>query len=147
MGKNYFTEEQVAKLNLNPNVQKVSTKAITYTETFRQWFYQEYQAGKMPSTIFQEAGFDTKVLGTQRIKTFSKRARKMGQRVEGFTDLRAQNTGRPRTKERTAEQELEYLRHKVALQEQQIDALKKTNFINRQAARTTPKRNSTSSKR
>ncbi|MDN6142228.1 MAG: hypothetical protein L0K54_13460 [Tetragenococcus koreensis] len=52
MGKNYFTEEQVAKLNLNPNVQKVSTKAIAYTDAFHQWFYQEYQNGKGPSVIF-----------------------------------------------------------------------------------------------
>ncbi|GEQ48902.1 HTH domain-containing protein [Tetragenococcus koreensis] len=146
MGKNYFTEEQIAELNLNPNVQKVSTKAITYTEAFRQWFYQEYQDGKMPSIIFQEAGFDTNVLGKQRIQNFSKRTKNMAQRLEGFTDLRAQNTGRPRNKEHTTEQELDYLRHKVALQEQQIDALKKTNFINRQAARATPKRNSNSSK-
>ncbi|MCF1584206.1 IS3 family transposase, partial [Tetragenococcus koreensis] len=80
MGKNYFTEEQVAELNLNSNVQKVSTKAITYTEAFRQWFYQEYQDGKMPSIIFQEAGFDTNVLGKQRIQNFSKRTKNMAQR-------------------------------------------------------------------
>jgi len=146
MGKNYFTEEQVTVLKLNPNVQKVSTKAITYTEAFHQWFYQEYQEGKLPTVIFQEAGFDTKVLGKGRIKGFAKRSKKMAQRVEGFTDLRAQNSGRPRTKNFTPEQELDYLRHKVALQEQQIDALKKTNFINRKAARATPKKNSNSSK-
>lgn len=75
--------------------------------------------------IFQEAGFDIKVLGEQRIISFTKRMKKTEQRLEGFTDLHAQNTERPRTKERTTEQELEYLRHKVALQEQQIDALKK----------------------
>lgn len=44
--------------------------------------------------------------------------KKMGQRLEGVTDLCAQNTGRTRTKEYTTEQELDYLCDKVALQEQ-----------------------------
>lgn len=96
----------------------------------------------MPSQIFEEAGFDPKILGQIRIDNFTKRVKKMNNRPEGFTDLRGQNSGRPREKERTPEDEIIYLRHQVALQKQQIEALKKTNFINRKAAQASHKKNS-----
>lgn len=146
MGVHYFTDEQVEELRQNPYVDKVSNKAITYSEAFKQHFMNERNHGKFPTQIFSEAGFDTKVVGKQRIKSFSKRIRNIANRIEGFTDLRAQHSGRPQTKERTPDEEITYLKHQVALQKQQIDALKKMNFINRQATKALPKKNINSSK-
>ncbi|MDR1567604.1 MAG: hypothetical protein LBS33_02845 [Streptococcaceae bacterium] len=146
MGVNYFTNEQVDELRCNPYVDNVSTKAITYSEEFKRHFIEENQYGKLPTQIFREAGFNPKVLGKMRINNFARRVRKMNERVEGFTDLRSESSGRPRTKERTIEAENAYLRHQVALQKQQIDVLKKTNSINRKAAKDSHKKNSNSSK-
>ncbi|WP_080875213.1 HTH domain-containing protein [Oceanobacillus timonensis] len=70
---------------------KVSNKAITYSEVFKQHFMDEQHRGKFPTQIFKEAGFDTKTLGKHRINNFSRRIRKMADRIEGFTDLRAQH--------------------------------------------------------
>lgn len=142
MGINYFSDEQVKELQCHPYVDKASTKAITYSEVFKAHFLAEYQQGKMPTQIFKEAGFDPKILGKMRIDNFSKRVKKMNDRPEGFTDLRGQHSGRPREKNRTPEEEIAYLRHQVALQKQQIEALKKTNFINRKAAQASRKKNS-----
>lgn len=147
MGVNYFTNEQVKELRCNPYVDNVSAKAITYSEEFKQHFIEENKQGKLPSQIFYEAGFDPKVLGQVRIDGFAKRVRKMNARVEGFTDLRSLSSGRSRTKDRTIEEENAYLRHQVALQKQQIEALKKTNSINRKAAKASRKKDSNSSKR
>ena len=52
----------------------------------------------------------------------------------------------PQTKERTTDEEIAYLKHKIALQKQQIDALKKMNFIHRKAAKALPRKNINSSK-
>ena len=146
MGKNYFTEEERKKLEENPYVEKVSLKAITYTETFKEHFAKEKALGKGPTQIFRDADFDVTALGKDRIKTFSRRIKTMSHRLEGFTDLRSESSGRPRIKERTQEEEIAYLKHKVALQKQQIDALKKTNFIHRKAKRASHKKNSNSLK-
>ncbi|WP_371817610.1 HTH domain-containing protein, partial [Virgibacillus sp. MSJ-26] len=127
-------------------VDKVSYKAITYSEDFKVHFMMEYASGKLPTQIFQEAGFDTRMLGKQRVDEFARRMRKMSERPEGFVDLRSQNSGRPRTKNRTSEEEIAYLKHQVALQKQQIEALKKTNFIHRKAAKVSHKKNINSSK-
>lgn len=146
MGAHYFSNDQVEELRTNPYVDHVSKKAITYSEEFKQHFIEEYQLGKLPTQIFKEAGFDSSTLGQARIDSFSKRIRKMNDRDEGFTDLRSVSSGRPRTKDRSSEEEIAYLRHQVALQKQQIEALKKTNSINRKAVKASHKKNSSSSK-
>lgn len=128
MGVNYFSDEQASELRKNPYVDNVSVKAITYSEEFKDHFLVEYERGKIPSQIFKEAGFDPQILGQMRIDNFTKRVKKMNNRPVGFTDLRRQNSGRPREKERTPEDEITYLRHQVALQKQQIEALKKNEF-------------------
>ena len=67
-----FTPEQIEQLEKNPNVKKVSDKSITYTESFKEHFIIEYNRGKLPSKIFEEAGFNVHVLG-ERIKNASYR--------------------------------------------------------------------------
>jgi hypothetical protein len=146
MSVNHFTDEQVAMLRANPYVDRASNKAITYSEAFKKHFINERNNGKLPSEIFRNAGFDTTVLGRKRIGGFSERIQKMNEREEGFTDLRAQNPGRSRTRELTQTEEISYLKHQVALQKQQIEALKKTNTLNRKAAQALRKKNSHSSK-
>ena len=146
MGVNYFTDEQLVELRANPYVDQASHKAITYSEAFKQHFIIEWQNGKFPTEIFRNAGFEPTVLGGERINNFSRRVRKMNERVEGFTDLRTQNAGRPRTKDFTSEEKIKYLEHQVALQKQQIEALKKTNSLNRKAAQASRRKNSHSSK-
>lgn len=141
MGVHYFSDEQVHGLQCHPYVKKVSHKSITYSESFKVHFITEYASGKFPTQIFQEAGFDTRMLGKQRVDEFARRMRKMSERPEGLVDLRSQNSGRPRTKDRTPEEEIAYLRHQVTLQQQQIEALKKTNFIHHKAAKALLKKN------
>lgn len=141
MGVNYFSEDQIQKLKQNTYIDNVSKKAITYSEEFKNHFSIEYEKGKMPTRIFLEAGIDPEIVGELRISGFSKRNKIMKTRSESFTDLRSQNSGRPRTKERTLEEEVTYLKHQIALQKQQIEALKKTNSINRKEAQALHKRN------
>ncbi|EJO7192330.1 IS3 family transposase, partial [Staphylococcus pseudintermedius] len=96
----------------------------TYTEEFREHFVEEYENGKTPSQIFKEAGFNTKILG-RRISNFRERVLMMKDRPEGLQDTRKENSGRPRLSEMTLEEENNYLKHKIQLQNQQIEALKK----------------------
>ncbi|GJM71340.1 hypothetical protein HMSSN036_35560 [Paenibacillus macerans] len=75
MSKKLFTTQEQAQLRTNPYVKNVSAKAITYTDAFKERFIQEYNQGKFPSEIFQEAGFAIDVLGATRIRKASNRWR------------------------------------------------------------------------
>ncbi|EJM2458295.1 hypothetical protein NN687_001618 [Staphylococcus pseudintermedius] len=143
MSKRLFTEDEIADLKSNKYVLNVSPKAITYTEECREHFVEEYENGKTPSQIFKEAGFNTKILG-RRMSNFRERVLMMKDRPEGLQDTRKENSGRPRLSEMTLEEENNYLKHKIQLQNQQIEALKKTNSINRRASKAMRKKNSNS---
>ena len=46
-------------------------KAITYTDEFKRNFIKEYEKGKFPREIFEEAGFDMEIVGIERVKSCS----------------------------------------------------------------------------
>ena len=131
MGKNYFTDEQVAILRDNPNIRNISNKSITYESAFKEKFISEYEAGKLPSQIFRESGLDPKVLGERRIHSFARKAKCDSKRIEGFEDTRKGNSGRPRIKELTPEEEIERLRQQNKVLKQENDFLKRVRYINR----------------
>ena len=117
MGVNYFTDEQVKILKANPNVKNVSNKAITYNDSFKEYFVNEYNKGKLPIVIFEDVGLSVEILGKSRINESSKRFRKQSERLEGFNDTRSTNSGRPLTKHLTKDEiinrqkaEIEYLK-------------------------------------
>jgi len=72
-----FTEEQRKILSKNPNVESVEKTRIIYTEAFKSYYVKNYLAGKKPTEIFIEAGFDPSILGNKRIERASARWRKL----------------------------------------------------------------------
>ena len=130
MGVNYFTQEEMKELSDNPYVEKVSEKAITYTQQFREEFYERYSHGERPSNILRSFGIDPKILGERRINGITCRCKKMAKKGS-FEDSREESSGRPRAKERTPEEEIAYLKQKIEFQKQQIEALKKIQFVDR----------------
>lgn len=131
MGVNYFSDEQVKELEKNPYVKKVSIKSITYSEEFKELFWIDLQKGMMPGNIFRKYGFDPHMLGSSRTNKFTNRVRKEAAREEGFKDTRGTNSGRPSTKNLTIEEQLERLKQKNKILQQEIDFLKRVRFINR----------------
>lgn len=77
MAAKVFTEEQRKILSKNPNVESVEKTRIIYTEVFKSYYVKNYLAGKKPTEIFIEAGFDPSILGNKRIERASARWRKL----------------------------------------------------------------------
>ncbi len=125
MGINYFTDEQIKTLSNNEYVLRVSNKAITYSEEFKELFVFEYENGLTPSMIFSKYGFDPKVIGRKRIQNCSMSWRKQSQRPDGLSDTRKINSGRPRKKELSDEEKIDKLNNKIAILEQENAYLKK----------------------
>lgn len=123
MGLNYFTDEQVETLKLNPNVKNVTHKGITYQDHFKAEFVKAYERGKSPKQIFIQAGFDIKVLGEKRIDCATSRWRKQSQRIEGFKDTRKGGSGRPRTRDLSKDEIIERQKAQIEYLKQERDFL------------------------
>ena len=73
----YLPKNKEKILSKNPNVESVEKTRIIYTEAFKSYYVKNYLAGKKPTEIFIEAGFDPSILGNKRIERASARWRKL----------------------------------------------------------------------
>ena len=134
MTKKLFTKKEQEQLKCNPNVQAVSDRAITYTDEFKRHFIAEYEKGKLPREIFEEAGLDVELIGLERIHSARKRwraaYRKLG--VDGLQDTRKTNSGRSLERKLTLEEKIARLEAKNRLLEAENELLKKLDLLERQ---------------
>ena len=133
MSKVIFNDKKIKVLAKNPNVLRVSDKAITYSEEFKNRFIEENSKGVLPRKIFEDNGFDIEIIGLKRIEQSAARWREkyadMG--VLGLKDSRKSNSGRPLLRELTAQEEIERLKAKISLLEIENEFLKKLDEIER----------------
>jgi len=134
MTKRVFTKKEQEQLNCNPNVQAISDKAITYTEEFKRHFIVENEKGKLPRTIFEEAGLDVELIGLKRISSAGKRWRAAYRTtgVAGLQDTRKTNSGRPIERELSLEEKIARLEAKNRLLQAENELLKKLDLLERQ---------------
>lgn len=128
-----FTEKEIALLSNNPYIKNISTKAITYTDEFKQIFIAEYDKGKLPRIIFEENGLSVELVGLHRIKAASKRWRS-AYRIDGvlgLIDTRKGNSGRPSDKELSIEEKYERLKLQNNYLKAENELLKKIDLAER----------------
>ena len=127
MSKITFSTKEIKTLQKNPNVQRVSERAITYTDAFKNKFMDEYLAGKLPRQIFKENGFDVDVIGIKRIEQSAYRWKKAYEKngLIGLTDTRKTGSGRPLKRELTPSEIIERQEARIKLLEGQVELLKK----------------------
>ncbi len=128
-----FDDEQQKQLRANHWVKSVTEKSISFTEDFKVYFINEYNLGKLPKQIFKDAGFDINMLGDKRIEQCTARYKRQNKRIEGFHDTRANNSGRRVGKELSIDEENELLKKQNAKLQQELEFLKKMEFLARQA--------------
>ncbi|WP_247103326.1 HTH domain-containing protein [Halalkalibacter sp. APA_J-10(15)] len=133
MTKKYFTEKEVNDLLVNPNVKSVSDQAITYTDEFRRLFISESEKGKFPRQIFEENGFNSEVVGSDRIRKTANRWRTTYKKsgVMGLSDSRSNTSGRPLQRELTLQDKNRRLEAQVHLLRAENELLKKLEMIER----------------
>ncbi|WHY17583.1 IS3 family transposase [Paenibacillus sp. G2S3] len=135
MSKKIFTDKEIKQLSNNPNVRSVSSKAITYTDAFKQLFISENNKGKPPREIFEVCGFDVTVIGLQRVESSAKRWRASYQEngILGLQDTRSHASGRPLKRELTLEEKYAKLEAQNALLRGENELLKKNSFHGKEA--------------
>ncbi|WP_075979991.1 IS3 family transposase [Bacillus massilinigeriensis] len=133
MSKIIFSSKEIKTLQKNPNVLRVSERAITYTDSFKGRFMEEYLAGKLPRTIFKESGFDVDVIGIKRMEQSAYRWKKAYEKngLIGLTDSRKSASGRPLKRELTPSEVIERQEARIKLLEGQVELLKKLDTTER----------------
>lgn len=133
MSKITFSSKEIKVLQKNPNIQRVSERSITYTDSFKSRFMDEYLAGKLPRQIFEENGFDVDILGIKRIEQSAYRWKKSYDKngLIGLTDSRKTGSGRPLKRELTPSEIIERQEAKIKLLEGKVELLKKLEAIER----------------
>ena len=133
MSKKVFTEKEIKQLSTNKYVKSISSKGLTYTDELKHIFIAEKEKGKPTRTIFEQCGFDVEVLGTERIYSASKRWQKAYKMngLNGLRDTRIGNSGRPREKEISLEEQNARLEAQIHLLKAENELLKKIRFAER----------------
>ena len=67
MSKKVFTNEEMDMLRSNPYTYAVTPHILSFTKEFKELFWKEYQAGKVPRQILEKHGYPADVLGKERI--------------------------------------------------------------------------------
>jgi transposase InsO family protein len=134
MSKKLFTNEEIELLSKNKYVKNVTNKAITYTDEFKILFIAEHSKGKLPIHIFQNAGFDTDVIGNNRIWCASKRWRNIYNESGelGLRDSRKLNSGRPLKHELTVNEIIAKKDAEISYWKAEAELLKKIELQERQ---------------
>lgn len=127
MSKTTFTEDEVKLLSENKHIKKISTKAITYSFSFKEHFVKEIELGKSARSIFEDAGLPVSILGIKRIQTARNRWMKAYYESDklGLEDSRSRNTGRPLKRELTDKEQIEKLKAELEYANGVIEYLKK----------------------
>jgi transposase-like protein len=118
MEKERFSAQEKKSLLENKNVTKCSDKTISYNKAFKIEAVRQYlEEGKISTEIFQEAGFDLKVIGKDIPKSCLKRWRKTfatkGQ--SGLSkETRGRSGGRPKTTGLSDAERIEYMEAEIA---------------------------------
>jgi transposase len=63
-----FKEYEIKQLLMNPHVENVTEKSITYSPPFKLAAVKAYQEGQTPMEIFLRAGIDVNIIGRRKPK-------------------------------------------------------------------------------
>ncbi len=131
-----FTQEQTNELLNNKNVSRCSSKSITYSKEFKLLAIKRYyEDGHSPRMIFEEAGFDLDIIGKKRAKNSLSRWRRTYNK-KGEKELTKENRGgsgrRKKLEFMSKNEEIEYLKTKIAYMDAENDFLAKLRGLKRE---------------
>lgn len=82
--KKQFTPEEIRHLRANPYTRCVTADTISYTLAFKEAFWALSLQGYTGPAAFRKLGYNTEVLGFERIHNTTKRIRREARSPESF---------------------------------------------------------------
>mgnify|MGYP000099110845 CR=1 FL=1 len=131
-----FTDEQIAQLSGNQNVQWVSRTGVQFTPEFKILAWEQKQQGRRMKDIFRDNGIDPDILGRKRIENFSVRLDDAVREGKFLPDRRIYNS-RPAEaaapEQMPLEERVRWLIHELEYAKQEVEFLKKLQMANTEA--------------
>lgn len=138
--KHFFTEEEKAELLSNPYTSYVSDCRVYYSRAFKQLVIDNISKNGMNSTkVFRLAGYRDDLFSHSYRKTIVKRIRMEAETAEGLQEPAPPKKKQP--KKKRTDTEFLALEKRVQLLEQQLEFLKKSQYL-RETGQLIPPRNS-----
>lgn len=125
MSKKLFTPEEQMLLKQNPFTEKITARRLSLTVEFKEIFLQAYNEGGTPKQIFEDHGFDVKMLGDKRIRSIAQHIREQYEKHGGFSAKPVRQSKTGSNAKRSGKDEIKYLQDEVEYLRQELDFLKK----------------------
>jgi len=124
-----FTQEQMESLAANPFTYKITVLRISYTLEFKNLFLAQYEKGEAIKDIFTELGYDTTILGNNRIYGFANRLLEQietgGMLTEEATNSQQKKPVNTDYNTMPAQQSIAAMQREITYLRQQLEFLKK----------------------
>lgn len=134
MSNKLISEEDVARLSENVNVESVSQRSIMFTPAFKQKAYELLHSGKAMSEILFEHGIEPMILGKSRVNGLREKIENASKRPEGFANLRkTQSERKTEPQEESLKKQIRELRQELAYTRQEVEFLKKIRMADLEA--------------
>ena len=129
--KNHYTDEQKAELLSNPYTVRVTDCKATFSLAFKQLVISNIdKPGMTASKVFRLAGYSDKIFTPEICRYVVRVIRKEAASPEGLQEPANIKECTPRKKH--SETEFRELQERVSILEQQVNFLKKSQFLKKQ---------------
>lgn len=122
-----FTPEELKHLRANPYTLRATADSISYTLAFKEAFWALSLQGYTGTAAFLKLGYNTEVLGWERIHNTTKRIRQAAKSPEGFHESTRGGVRLTDGKGSTvpAEEVTRHMKREILVLQQQVAFLKK----------------------
>ena len=126
--KRAFTESEQKLLKRNPYTYQVTAQEIHFTAEFKQAFWDLYRSGTSAVLTMRQLGYDTDLLGKERIRGIRSAVQRQALSPEGFRTGSKPYRRRRRpeaTEELPPDQTLKRMQGEITYLRQEMEFLKK----------------------
>jgi len=131
MANKKFNEEEMNHLRASSYVIDVSPSIVHFNIEFKKKFWEAVLEGKKPRNIVIELGIDPDILGANRMSGLKYMIKNEVKAGKGFRDLNTYSNYVDGYM--TSEARIKYLEQQLAYKDQEIEFLKKTVALGREA--------------
>lgn len=130
--KRKFTPEEIKNLKANPYTLRVTEDRISYTLAFKEEFWKLSLQGYTGTAAFRKLGYNTEVIGFERIHNTTKRIRRDAQSIGGLHEgnsggvyINRSRKSKTASAESQAEEATKRMQKEIVCLQQQMAFLKK----------------------
>ena len=130
--KRKFTPEEIENLKANPYTLRVTEDRISYTLAFKEEFWKLSLQGYTGTAAFRKLGYNTEVIGFERIHNTTKRIRRDAQSIGGLHEgnsggvyINRSRKSKTDSSESQAEEATKRMQKEIVCLQQQMAFLKK----------------------